>query len=50
LGFQVEIVDIDRQRELYDRYNERVPVVAVGDTEVCEYFLDEPALRRILTG
>ncbi|ULJ69056.1 glutaredoxin family protein [Wielerella bovis] len=45
LGFDVEIVAIDDFPDLEEKYNELVPVLLHGDTEICHYFLDEPALR-----
>ncbi|QMT32275.1 glutaredoxin family protein [Alysiella filiformis] len=46
LGFDVEIVEIDDFPELEEKYNELVPVLLHGDTEICHYFLDEQALRQ----
>ncbi|ULJ64545.1 glutaredoxin family protein [Wielerella bovis] len=48
LGFGVEIVAIDDFPDLEEKYNELVPVLLHGDTEICHYFLDEPALRDYL--
>jgi thioredoxin reductase (NADPH) len=50
LGFTLEVRDIDRHPPWRERYHVRVPVVVVGDEEICEYFLDEVALRRALAG
>jgi len=46
LGLDLEVVDIDSDPELKARYHTRVPVLAAPDGEICEYFLDEVALRR----
>ena len=37
-------VDIDRDVELIRRYDTLVPVLCLGDTEVCHHFFDESAL------
>ncbi|HLU77196.1 MAG TPA: glutaredoxin family protein [Burkholderiales bacterium] len=47
-GFVIEVVDVDTDPELEARYGELVPVLAHGDTRLCHYFLDEPAVRRHL--
>lgn len=47
-GFEIEVVDIDADPQLFDRYNTRVPVLAEGAVEICYYFLDEPLLERHL--
>ncbi len=48
LGFEIERVDIDASPGLAARYGTRVPVLAYGSVEVCDYFLDLDALRRAL--
>jgi glutaredoxin len=45
LGFDTEEVDIDRDVDLVRRYDWLVPVLTLGDREICHYFLDEAALR-----
>ncbi|MDO4433613.1 MAG: glutaredoxin family protein [Alysiella sp.] len=47
-GFEVEIVEIDDFPELEQKYNELVPVLLHGDTEICHWHLDEVALRQHL--
>jgi glutaredoxin len=42
--FVLEEVDIDRDEELFKRYLERIPVVAIDGDELCELFLDVDAL------
>jgi len=49
LGLDLEVVDIDRDPELKSLYHTRVPVLATPVGEICEYFLDEAALRRWAT-
>lgn len=41
-------VDIDRDTELIRRYDAMVPVLCLGDTEICHYFFDETALVAAL--
>ena len=47
LGFEIDLVDIAR---LETRFGERVPVLCGADDEICHHVLDEPALRRYLSG
>ena len=49
LGFDTEEVDIDRDVDLVRRYDTKVPVLALGEREICHYFLDEDALRACLS-
>jgi glutaredoxin len=48
LGFELRLVDVDRDPELQRRYDEWVPVLFLGEREVCHYQLDEQALRQLL--
>jgi len=48
LGFTIRERDITADDELHRAYLERIPVVCVGEQEVCELELDEAALRRAL--
>jgi hypothetical protein len=45
---ELDIVDVDRSEALEARYGERVPVLAHGETELCHYFLDRPAVAAYL--
>jgi thioredoxin reductase (NADPH) len=45
LGFELTPVDIDRDPDLRQRYDEWVPVLCHGDRELCHYHLDEQAVR-----
>jgi hypothetical protein len=50
LRFAVEVIDVDADPALVERFDELVPVL-VGDPgapELCHYFLDEAAVRRYL--
>lgn len=44
----VELVDIDADPDLRERYTVRVPVVAVDGREVAEFEVDPAALRAAL--
>lgn len=44
----VEVIDIDTDPVLVDRYTVRVPVVAVDGREVAEFEVDPAALRAAL--
>jgi len=41
-------VDIDRDVELIRRYDILVPVLCMGETEICHHFFDESALIAAL--
>ncbi len=49
-GASVKIVDVDDHPELLGPYDELVPVLLHGDTELCHYFLDETKTREYLAG
>jgi glutaredoxin len=46
---EVELVDVDADPELHERYTVRVPVVAVDGVELFDYEVDPDALRAALT-
>ena len=48
LGFELREVDITTDEALHRAYFERIPVVALGEEELSEYFVDEPLLRNRL--
>jgi glutaredoxin len=48
LGFELAELDISSDQALERAYFERVPVVLVDGEELCEYFVDETALRERL--
>jgi len=50
LEFDLRLVDVDRDPGLRQRYDEWVPVLCLGHREICHYHLDEPALRRAVSG
>ena len=45
----VEILDVDEDAALEEKWGELVPVLLHGDTELCHYFLDEPKVRDYLS-
>lgn len=48
LGFELRLCDIDRDPVLAQRYDEWVPVLCLGEREICHYHLDEAALLEAL--
>ena len=48
IPFQVQERDIEADDDLFRRYLERIPVVAIDGQEVFELFVDEAELRRRL--
>jgi glutaredoxin len=48
LEFELSERDITTDETLHRAYFERIPVVALGDEEMFEYFVDEGALRERL--
>ena len=46
--FSLHEVNIESDEELHRRYLERIPVVALGDEELFEFFVDEAALENRL--
>ena len=47
-NFRLEVVDIDRDPLLKQRFNELVPVLSRDGQEICHHFLDLVALRESL--
>jgi glutaredoxin len=47
-GFEIREIDITSDDELHRRYLERIPVVALGNEELFEFFVDEAALEARL--
>jgi thioredoxin reductase (NADPH) len=48
MGFEISLVDIDREPGLRQRYDEWVPVLCRGEQEICHYQLDLDALNQAL--
>ncbi|MGN6864539.1 glutaredoxin family protein, partial [Neisseria sp. P0018.S003] len=49
VGFGPDVVDVDEDPVLEDQYNELVPVLLDGDTEICHLLLDEKNLTAHLS-
>lgn len=49
-GACVRVVDVDADPELEARYDELVPVLLHGETELCHHFLDAAKTREYLSG
>lgn len=49
-GASVTVLDVDADPVLEARYDELVPVLLHGETELCHYFLDEAKTREYLAG
>lgn len=47
-SFEIEIVDIDDFPALVGKYDELVPVLLHGQTEICHWHLDAAAVRAYL--
>jgi hypothetical protein len=47
--FEVEVLDLDAcPADLLARYDELIPVLALGGKEICNYFLDAAKVREVL--
>jgi hypothetical protein len=46
----VTVLDVDADPALEAQYDELVPVLLHGETELCHYFLDEAKTREYLAG
>lgn len=42
--FDIEIVDVDADPRLEERWGDKVPVLLDGEREICHYFLDHEAV------
>jgi len=47
-AFSLREIDITSDDSLHTRYLERIPVVALGDEELFDFFVDEAALENRL--
>jgi thioredoxin reductase (NADPH) len=47
-GFQLKVLDVDDDPALEARFNELVPVLMDGETEICHYHLDTARLAAYL--
>ncbi len=46
--FEIKIFNIDDNQELTARYAARIPLLAINDTEICEYHFDEKSFLQFL--
>ena len=42
--FEIEVVDVDRDARLEEKWGDKVPVLLDGDLEICHYYLDVEAV------
>lgn len=49
IDFDWDEIDIDRDTSLIRLYDAQVPVLEFQGQEVCHHFIDEQAIRRLLT-
>jgi thiol-disulfide isomerase/thioredoxin len=49
-GFQVEVIDIDADPALDEKFNDLVPVLEADGRELCRYFIDTAKVREYLSG
>jgi thiol-disulfide isomerase/thioredoxin len=47
-GFSIEVRDVDSNPDWLERYDQLVPVLTLGEAEICHYFLDVERLRAAL--
>ncbi len=47
-GFELEVLDVDSDPQWEEKYNELVPVLLHGETEICHWHLNHEALLRVL--
>ena len=47
-GASVNVLDVDADPVLEEKYDELVPVLLHKETELCHYFLDVPKTREYL--
>ncbi len=43
-SFEIEVVDVDRDPRLEEKWGDKVPVLLDGERELCHYFLDAAVL------
>lgn len=47
-SFEINVIDVDEDDALVEKYNELVPVLLHGETEICHWHLDEKRLSAYL--
>lgn len=48
LNFKTDIIEINDNAQLEQRYGDKVPVLAYGDNVICEYVIKEEALNKAI--
>lgn len=48
--FEFDVIDIDLHPALDETWGDKVPVLLIGQTEICHYFLDADRLAHHLSG
>ena len=46
--FEFQTIDVDSSPEYREQYGTLVPVVVLGEREICHYFLDQAALVQAI--
>jgi len=46
--FTIDVVDVDREPALEEKWGDKVPVLLDGNLEICHYFLDLEAVEARL--
>ncbi len=46
--FNIEIILIENNKALEQTYGTKIPVLAMGENIICEYFLDQVALSKAI--
>lgn len=47
--FDIMVQDVDADPDWVVRYDQLVPVLLLGDMEICHYFLDAAKVREVLS-
>jgi thioredoxin reductase (NADPH) len=47
--FSVEVMDVDANPDWVVRYDQLVPVLVLGNEEICHYFLNTAKVREVLS-
>ena len=47
--FDIEVIDVDSDPRLEEKWGDKVPVLLDGEREVCHYFLDHDAVDARLS-
>lgn len=45
-GFFLKEVDVDTKADLFEKYNVKVPVLCLGDEEICHHFFDRDMVAK----